>query len=230
MVVSAVDKLRAQGDLLLQEIPSPGFLASAEYTQWRPIADKESVDLLECEQYLFSDSVLKLGKKGASKWESYYEEAIKWMQKETGLRMRTTHGKPFKYRWDVESGITTAGILPKIKKLIDEKAEGDPSLFTDRVIIFGCLNDFNDLKPMKDDSEPLPDKIRKVAEDTRDYIKQFRFGHFVWIGPGSEKCGSMIEETHLSGGNHEPMSSRTSSKKRDAPASPVPSLLRKGGS
>ena len=49
MIVSAVDKLRAQGGLLLQEMPSPGFLGSAEYTQWRPIADKESVDLLECE-------------------------------------------------------------------------------------------------------------------------------------------------------------------------------------
>ena len=35
-------------------------------------------------------------------------------------------------------------------------------------------------------SDPLL-AARKAAEDTRDYIKKFRFGHFVWIGPGSEK-------------------------------------------
>ena len=74
--------------------------------------------------------------------------------------MTSIHGKPFKYHWDVESGITTAGMLTKIKKLVDEKAGGDPSSFTDRVIIFGCLNDLNTLKPMKSDTEPLPENIR----------------------------------------------------------------------
>ena len=93
MIASAVERLHAQGDLMLQKMPDQQYLKTACYTQWRPIADKESVNFLECECYLFSDSVLKLGKKGTSKWESYYEEAIKWMQKEAGLRMRTIHGK-----------------------------------------------------------------------------------------------------------------------------------------
>ena len=173
---------------MLREMPDQRFLTTTIHTNWRPIADKECVEILECEYYLFSDSVLKLSKKGAAhKWEGHYKAALKWMQKETDLRMNTIHGKPFKYHWDVESGITTAQMLTKVKRLVDEKAGGDPSLFTDRVIIFGCLNDFNDLPPMKSDSEPLPDNIRKVAAMTRDYIKGFRFGHFTWIGPGSEK-------------------------------------------
>ena len=68
-----------------------------------------------------------------------------------------------------------------------KNAGATPNLFTDRVIIFGCLSDFNNLPPMKSESEPLPDKIRKVATEARDYLTIFRFGHFMWIGPGSEK-------------------------------------------
>ena len=83
-------------------------------------------------------------------------------------------------------GATTADMLNKIKKLIDEKAGGDPSKFQDRVILFGCLNDLNDLPNLKEGDEPLSAKVRKVAEDTRDYISKFRIGHFMWIGPGSE--------------------------------------------
>ena len=79
MVAAAIDMLQAQGDLMLQEIPSQQLLMSAAYTNWLPIADKECVNFLECEHHLFSDSVLKLGKKGEAKWEGYYEEALAWM-------------------------------------------------------------------------------------------------------------------------------------------------------
>ena len=148
MVATAIEKLHAQGDLMLQDMPDQQFLTKATHTNYLPIADKECVDILECEYHLFSDSVLKLGKKQpAHKWAGYYKEAITWLHK-SDLRLRTVHGKPFKYHWDVEAGITTAGILRKVKKLIEDKAEGDPSRFTDRVVIFGCLNDFNDLPAM----------------------------------------------------------------------------------
>ena len=64
---------------------------------------------------------------------------------------------------------------------------GDPSKFQDRVILFGCLNDLNNLPNFKEGSADPLLQTRKVAENTRDYISKFRIGHFVWIGPGSEK-------------------------------------------
>ena len=78
-------------------------------------------------------------------------------------------------------------MLEKIKKLIEDKAGGDPSEFRERVIIFGCLNDLNTLPSFTEGSDPLPAKIRQIAEDTRDYVRRFRPGHFLWIGPGSEQ-------------------------------------------
>ena len=55
------------------------------------------------------------------------------------------------------------------------------------MILFGYLNDLNVLPNLIEGSDPLSVKVQKVAEETRDYIKRFRFGHFVWIGPGSEQ-------------------------------------------
>ena len=78
--------------------------------------------------------------------------------------------------------------MTEVKGLINDQCGGDPSLFRDRIVIFGCLNDLNSLPPMKDDAEPLPTAIWKVAADARDYLKQFRFGHILWIGPGSEQA------------------------------------------
>ena len=45
--------------------------------------------LLECEHFLFSDSVLKIGKKGeAHKWVGKYEEALKWLPKDSDLHLK----------------------------------------------------------------------------------------------------------------------------------------------
>ena len=187
MIASAVEMMKAQGDLKLKEMPDPEFLTTNMHKDWRPICDAETVQFLECENYVFADSVLKLGKKkGASGWVNRYEQALWWLPKESDLRLKTIHGQSFKYHWDVESGATAAGMLIKIKQLVDEKAGGDPSKFQDRVILFGCLNDLNDLPPLEEGDDPLYE-TREVAGETRDYIRRFRIGHFVWMGPGTEQ-------------------------------------------
>ena len=100
---SAINKIWAQGDLKLDQMPDALFFPSAKYLDWRPICDAETVQLWECEIYLFSDSVLKLGnnRKGGnaqSKWINKYEEALRWLPKESDLRLKTIHGQSFKYQ------------------------------------------------------------------------------------------------------------------------------------
>ena len=63
MTASAIQMMQAQGDLQLKEMPDLEFLTTPKHRNWRPICDAETVQILECENYLFSDSVLKLGKK-----------------------------------------------------------------------------------------------------------------------------------------------------------------------
>ena len=83
VVAEAVKKLQAQGDLMLRDMPDQNFLTTSKHTNWKPIADSECIDILEGEYYLFSDSVLKLGKKNAiaHKWKGQYERGIQWMKK-----------------------------------------------------------------------------------------------------------------------------------------------------
>ena len=40
MVAAAIEMLHAQGDLMIQEMPSQQLLTTAAHTNWRPIADK----------------------------------------------------------------------------------------------------------------------------------------------------------------------------------------------
>ena len=75
--------------------------------------------------------MLKLGKnkKGGSaqdRWITKYNDALSWMPKNSDLRIRTIHGQSFRRHWDIEAGATTAGMLKKIKKVVDDKAGGGP--------------------------------------------------------------------------------------------------------
>ena len=106
MIAAAIEKLRAQGDLMLKQMPNLEFLTTNEHKAWRPICDANTVHILESENYLFSDSVLKLGRKGGTnKWVGRYEETLKWLPKESDLRLKTIHGQSFKYHWEVEPGL-----------------------------------------------------------------------------------------------------------------------------
>ena len=63
MASSAIYKIWAQGDLKLDHMPDSLIFSDSKYKDWRPICDAETLNLWECDIYLFSDSVLKLGKK-----------------------------------------------------------------------------------------------------------------------------------------------------------------------
>ena len=122
--------LQVERALLTQERLDTSFLTTTQYKDWQPICDAESVRLLECENYVFSDSVLLLGKKGTpEKWIQRYNDTIRWLSSSSDVSLKTVHGQPFKYHWDITKGITTAKMLLRIKKLIEEKAGGGTQAF-----------------------------------------------------------------------------------------------------
>ena len=130
MLSSTLRKMRSEGALLTQERLNTSLLMDNQYKNWRPICDSESVRLLECENYVFSDSVLLLGKKGTpDKGIKRYNDSVNWLSSSSDVRLKTIHGRPFQYHWDITKGITTAKMLPRIKKLIDDKAGGEPKQF-----------------------------------------------------------------------------------------------------
>ena len=98
-----------------------------DYKAWCPIGDSESIRLFECDNYVFSDSVLLLGKRGKQQtWINKYNTTVDWLAKNSEVRLKTVHGHPWQYHWNINKGFTTAELLARIKELIDEKAGGEP--------------------------------------------------------------------------------------------------------
>ena len=129
MLTSTLKRMKSEGALLTQEQMDTSILRD-EYKNWRPICDSESVRLLECENYVFADSVLLLGGKGRpEKWIKRYDTTVDWLSSTSEVRLKTIHGRPFQYHWDITKGITIAQMLPRIKKMIDDIAWGTQAIF-----------------------------------------------------------------------------------------------------
>ena len=124
MLARVLKKMKSDSALLTQEHMNTSILRD-DYKDWCPICDSESIRLFECENYVFSDSVLLLGKRGKpEKWINRYNNTVDWLEKTSGVRLKTIHGRPWQYHWDITKGITTAEILVRIRKMIEEKAGG----------------------------------------------------------------------------------------------------------
>ena len=191
MAINAIFQLRAQGDLSFPDIPDlEEFYASGQFTQFLPFSNVQSIDIFESKIYLFSDSVLKMGNT-VNKWPQQYETHINY----AGVKKFTTHGQPFQWLWDVVPNTRTVTILSKIKEIVDTQYKGEPRNLTGRIIIFGCLNDI--VRWPKNREEPLIKKYVKIAEETRDYLAQFRAGRIIWLGPGTDRVWNYDERGYI---------------------------------
>ena len=90
--------------------------------------------------YVFSDSVLCLGKMGNDPDESWKKQ-IQWYSESNYFRkLNRIDGQPFAFRWKILTGFTTAAITKEIQKKIGE-LQCDPADFKDRIIFTSMFND-----------------------------------------------------------------------------------------
>ena len=104
---------------------------------------------------------------------------------ETSWSPRTIHVAEYNFIWDLESGTHGLTMKRKLKKIIDDKYDGDPEKFRGRAVFLCCLNDLDSWAKTRE--EPMPAKYIKNAQEIRDYLKLFEVGRIIWLGPGSEK-------------------------------------------
>ena len=45
--------------------------------------------------------------------------------------------------------------------------------------------------------EPLIKKYAKIAEETRDYLAQFKAGRIIWLGPGTDRVWNYDERGYI---------------------------------
>ena len=90
--------------------------------------------------YVFSDSVLCLGKMGDDPVESW-KSKIQWYSDNNYFsELNRKDGQLMEFEWKIFPGLTTVGILDQIQQMMGE-LQCEPENFTGRIIFMSMFND-----------------------------------------------------------------------------------------
>ena len=152
------------------------------WTQLSLINDPVIINLQSTKVYVFSDSVLCLGKV-----LQHPESNEAWKNRVAGIRSVKSHrgydainGEPTEFEWDIFPGFTTLQLCDKINHLLSYMGQ-TPENFTGRILFMSM---FNDISCDKNDNK---DECLRNAESVKSLERRFGIVQWSFIGPGSEK-------------------------------------------
>ena len=140
------------------------------------------INLQSTKVYVFSDSVLCLGKV-----IQHPECNEAWKNRVAGVRAERSYrdydaisGESTEFEWNIFPGFTTLQLCDKISDLLSSLGQ-TPESFTGRILFMSMFNDiFCDRYDNKDE-------CLKNANIVKTYAGRFGIGQWSFIGPGSEK-------------------------------------------
>ena len=146
------------------------------------IGDETVINLQRTKVYVFSDSVLCLGK-----IHSHPESKEAWKNRIAGVKSVRSYrdydginGEPTEFEWNIFPGFTTLQLCGKVNDLLSDLGEA-PETFTGRILFMSMFNDIScDRKGNKDECVANAKVVTILA-------KKFGTGQRSFIGPGSEK-------------------------------------------
>ena len=146
------------------------------------IGDKTVINLQSTKFYVFSDSVLCLGKV-----LQHPECNEAWKNRVAGVKSEKSYrdfdginGEPTEFEWNIFPGFTTLQLCGKINDLLSYLGQ-TPESFTGRILFMSMFNDiFCDRYDNKDE-------CLKNANYVKTFAGRFGIGQWSFIGPGSEK-------------------------------------------
>ena len=152
------------------------------WTQLSLINDPVVINLQSTKVYVFSDSVLCLGKV-----LQHPECNEAWKNRIAGVRAEKSYrdydavsGETTEFEWNIFSGFTTLQLCDKISNLLRSLGQ-TPESFTGRILFMSMFNDiFCDRYDNKDE-------CLKNANFVKTFAQRFGIGQWSFIGPGSEK-------------------------------------------
>ena len=154
----------------------------SSWTHLSLIHDEVVINLQSTKVYVFSDSVLCLGKV-----LQHPECKEAWMNRVAGVRAERSYrdydaidGEPTEIEWNIFPGFTTLQLCDKISDLLSSMGQ-TPESFTGRILFMSMFNDIScDRKDNKDE-------CLRNANFVRTFAVRFGIGQWSFIGPGSEK-------------------------------------------
>ena len=152
------------------------------WTHLSLIHDEVVINLQSTKVYVFSDSVLCLGKV-----LQHPECNEAWKNRVAGVRAErsyrdyeTVSGESTEFEWNIFPGFTTLQLCDKISDLLSSMGQ-TPESFTGRILFMSMFNDiFCDRYDNKDE-------CLRNANIVKTFAGRFAIGQWSFIGPGSEK-------------------------------------------
>ena len=152
------------------------------WTRLSLIGDETVINLQRTKVYVFSDSVLCLGKV-----LQHPESNEAWKNRVAGVRSEKSYreydainGEPTGFEWNIFPGFTTLQLCGKINDLLSDLGQ-TPETFTGIILFISMFNDIScDRKGNKDECLANAETVKVLA-------RRFGIGQWSFIGPGSEK-------------------------------------------
>ena len=146
------------------------------------IGDETVISLQRTKVYVFSDSVLCLGKV-----LQHPDSNEAWKNRVAGIRSEKSYrdydainGESTEFEWNIFPGFTTLQLCDKINDLLSDLGQ-TPETFTGIILFMSMFNDIScDRKDNKDECLANAGVVKVLA-------RRFGIGQWSFIGPGSEK-------------------------------------------
>ena len=105
------------------------------------VNDEEIISLSHAKVYVFSDSVLCLGKVNQNPTSNtVWEEKLSWFKDSPQNRtLDTIDGEPMEFEWIIFPGFTTLQLVHEVQKFMSKM--GEPEQFQGRIIFMSMFND-----------------------------------------------------------------------------------------
>ena len=118
-----------------------------EHSSWKYLSlvgDEEVISLLHTKVYVFSDSVLSLGKVNENpQSNTAWEERLTWFKSSPEYRaLDRVDGEPMEFEWNIFPGFTTLQLCHKVQEFLS-KMSVEPEDFTRRNIFMPMFNDIS---------------------------------------------------------------------------------------
>ena len=158
------------------------------------IGDETVINLQRTKVYVFSDSVLCLGRiHQHPESNEAWKKRIEWITTDKSYRdYDGINGEPTEFEWNIFPGFTTLQLCGKVTDLLSNLGE-TPETFTGRILFMSMFNDIScDRKGNKEECSANARVVKVLA-------KKFGIGQWSFIGPGSEKKWYSAEENSPQG-------------------------------
>ena len=151
--------------------------------------DERVINLQRTKVYVFSDSVLCLGKiLENTQSNDAWEQRLGWLKSSQNYRnFDRIDGEPMELKWNIFTGFNSLLLSEELKRLL-LRLDETPENFTGRIIFMSMFNDIS--RGSKDNERACLANAKFVSL----YAKRFGKGQWSLIGPGSQKKWNCISE------------------------------------